>query len=148
MHVHLSGLDLGQVEDVVEDGQQPARRPQGLVEPLDLQRVLEVAAGVLDREETARRLHHEEVAAEAVLLQMLLELRQVRRDARPDVGIRDNGRDTLELTVFLRKFIGPGDEGVRQPLLHDFAHALLGWLASALVAVSATLIAALLFRGL
>ena len=78
---------------------------------------------MFDREETTCRLDAIEAAAEAGVAQMALQFAEVGRNARADIGIGSNRRDAFELAIFLREFVGGGDEGARQFLKHDLLDA-------------------------
>ena len=67
----------------------------------------------------AGRLNEQKGAAEAAALQMPVDVTDVPADARTDERIRNGGRAALELPVLLRQLVRSGDEGLRQPLLHD-----------------------------
>ena len=74
---------------------------------------------MLDGKQAAGRLHHEEGTAEAVPVQVIRQLAEVGRDARPDIGVGGDRRDALELPVLLRQLMGGGHEDPGQLLLDD-----------------------------
>ena len=84
-----------------------------------------VAPRVLRRKQAAGRLHHVEVAAKALVGQVLLELADVGGDARADVGVGHRCGDAFKLAVLLRQLVRGTDECVRHLLLQDLLDALL-----------------------
>ena len=57
------------------------------------------------RKQAASGLHRIKITLETLFGQMRFELSQIGRDARADIGIRGNGRDTFKLSVLLRQLV-------------------------------------------
>ena len=80
---------------------------------------------LLDAEQAAGRLHHQEVAVEAGGVEMIAHLAEIAPHPRTDIGIGRGGGGALELAIFLRELVRGGDEEVRMALLDDLFHPLL-----------------------
>ena len=63
-----------------------------------------------DIEQPAGRLHDQEVAAEARVLEMVAHLAEIAPHARTDIGVGGRRRGALELAIFLRQLVRGGDE--------------------------------------
>ena len=80
---------------------------------------------MLDRKESPSRLDNEKIAAEALLLEVLLQLRQILRYARAHIGVGDNRGCSLKLPILLRKFVLSRDKRIWQLLADQFLHSAL-----------------------
>src|ERR1700724_227585 len=82
-----------------------------------------IAARMLDGEKPAGGLHHEKIAAEALLLEVLLQLRQILCYARTDIGIGDHRGGSLTFSILLGKLVRSRHEDIGQLLTDQFLHS-------------------------